>query len=145
MKQEMPEFYGEISRNAAIRHEASLYRAAKRLADSVTSWHHRIEILRLVLSVLTSGGIWILLSVSLPQTAAWFGAVFSTIISGLASYQFTLGPRRKVKEAYALLRDIGRELAALRGHPEFDRIQFWERYESFEFQLKKLENPAVNI
>jgi hypothetical protein len=144
MKQEIPKFYGQISRKAAIRYEAALYRAAKRLVDSVTSWHHRIEILRLVLSVLTSGGIWILLR-SLPQIAAWFGAVFSTILSGLASYQFTLGPKRKVKQAYALLRDIGRELAALRGHPEFDRIQFWERYESFEFQLKKLENPAVNI
>lgn len=145
MKREIPEFFDEISRSDAIRCEAALHRAAKSLVERVTRCHYRIEVLRLILSVLTSGGIWILLSVSLPQTAAWFGAVFSTIVSGLATYQFTLGPRRKVKEAYALLRDIGRELAALRGHPEFDRIQFWERYESFEFQLKKLENPAVNI
>ena len=142
MKREIAEFYGEISRKDAIRYVAKLHRAAQELVERVAQSHYRIEVLRLVLSVLTSSAIWILLGASLPQTAAWFGASFSTIIGGLAIYQFTLGPKRRIQEAYSLLRDIGKELATLRGHTEFDQLEFWQRYESFEFRLKKLENPT---
>lgn len=144
LKREVPEFYGKVSRNNALRLFARQYSNTRKFVDAAARSHFRIEVLRLVLFAVTSGGLWILLGASLPQTAAWFGALLTAVLSALSTFQLTLGPKRKLKEAYALLHDIGAELAALRGYARFDLVHFWERYEAFEFRLEKLKSPAAS-
>ena len=78
------------------------------------------------------------------MTAAWLGATASTVVTGLSLYQLTLGPKPRVKQAYALYEAVGKEIAHLRGAANFDCTQFWHQYKAFELDLEKLENPAAS-
>jgi hypothetical protein len=59
-----------------------------------TRRNHRIELAILVLTVLTTGAFWVLISQSLEHAAAWAGGIISTVTTGLTIYQLSLGPKK---------------------------------------------------
>jgi hypothetical protein len=138
------DYYSNISREEAVRLTVALHRAVGAVTSQTTRANYRIELTALILSVLTSGAIWVVVDGAFHGVATWVGAASSTLVTGLSIYQFTLGPRPRVKQAYVLYEAVGKELAHLRGATTFDQVQFWDKYKAFEFDLEKLENPSVN-
>jgi hypothetical protein len=136
-------YYSNITREQAIEITVGLHRETGALTAQFTTRNYRIEVAILVITVITSGGIWVLLGASFATLAAWFGAVFSTVVTGLTIYQLSLGPKQRVKPVYTLYEAIGKELARLRGVQDFNPTLFWDQYKSFEFELQKLQNPAI--
>lgn len=137
-----PNVNSNLTREQAIDILLPLHRIADRLTTYITNKNYKIEITILSLSVVTSGGIWVMLSASFPSLAAWFGAAFSTMVTGLTIYQLTpLGPKTHVEEAYAVYQSTVIELGLLRGGATFDSAEFWDLcYKRVEPQLRKLIN-----
>jgi hypothetical protein len=102
------------------------------IVESSSKASRKIEILLLIVSILTSGALWILLSISLSKLTLWVGAIFSTITSGLNIFQIAFGPKKEFNESLNLYRDIGNELAHMRASKEIDETRFWDQYKAFE-------------
>ena len=142
MPPKIPYYSSDITREQAIEIVVGLHRDAGTLTSRFSTNSYRIEVTILVITVLTSGGIWVLISEAMPKEAAWLGAIFSTITSGLIIYQLTLGPKKRVKPVYELYEKIGKELANLRGGRKFNPSLFWDNYKRFEYDLQRLQNPV---
>jgi hypothetical protein len=138
-------YYQPLQQWEAVDLAVGLHRWMGNLCAQFTRRNYRIELTVMVLSVVTSGGIWVLLAASYPQTAAWFGAAFSTIVTFFTIYQLSFGPKQRVRKAYDVYEAIAREVSRLRGgNPvAFDPRVFWDNYKSLEVEVTKLENPSV--
>ena len=96
-----------------------------------------LEFIVLVLSVLTAGSLWLLISEALPLPALWFGAIASTLTIGITLYLKSSGMGTKRSQALALLKDaeifIGEVKAELLPYGEF-----WDRYKRLRTRLHEL-------
>lgn len=89
--------------------------------------HRRIELTILVLSVLTSGALWILIAQSFEKVAAWGGAAISTLVLILMLYQRTLGPDHRLEQLRNLQKRIDELLIGLQSGPRYDAADYQRR------------------
>ena len=138
-------YYQPLQQWEAVVLAVELHRWMGNICAQFARRNYRIEMTILVLSVITSGGIWVLIGASFPQTAAWFGAAFSTIVTFFTIYQLSFGPKQRVRKAYEIYEAIAREVARVRGGSSsaFDSTAFWDNYKALEVEVTKLENPSV--
>jgi hypothetical protein len=134
---------GNVTREEAIDFITTFHRIADTLTTRISNSNYKIELAILGLSVITSGGIWVMIGASFPSQAAWFGAAFSTVVTGLTLYQLTLGPKKRVKAADEVYRKTQIELGLLRGGAPFEPYAFWECYKDLEYHLRKLLNAPT--
>ena len=93
----------------------------------------------LVLSVITSGSLWLLLSKTLPEEILWIGAGISTIITGLSLYLKSSGLEAKKRQALATHGKMSEFIANVRsGIIQPGTQEFW-------MKIKMFENELVNI
>ena len=85
--------------------------------SSTTKSSKRIEIIILILSVLTSGALWIIVGNQFVTLIQWVGAAISTILTGLTIYQLTEGPKKQLERLNELYSEFGRSLAHARTYP----------------------------
>lgn len=126
-----------ITPDRAIDIMVELHRETGKLVSTLSKSNKCIELTVLILTVLTSSGLWILISLSLPKIAAWAGAIISTIIMFLTLYKLIFNVSAKVKKALSLYGDIGSYIANIRSNIDFNYRSFWDKYKYFE--VKHLE------
>jgi hypothetical protein len=89
----------------------------------------------LVISVITSGGLWLLAAHVLPQAVEWAGAALSTLTTGLALYMYSSGVNKKRQKAIDLHAKVGRFLGQIRGNPDMREEDFWENFKLLEHEV----------
>ena len=106
-------------------------------------WSRRIKILSfvsLVLSVLTSGALWLLLSDVVPIQTLWFGAIASTITTLIFAYIKGFAVERQRDQALDIHDDILKFLARLRATPDYSEKRFWDEYKAIEARMYRLQH-----
>ena len=127
----------------------------QQLQTVLESYHAVREILRrfsarrklcgvsvLILSVLTSGALWLLVGETLPKAILWLGAVLSTLTTAITSYVYWSGMLQTIASSLALYKVIGKFLVRLRSEAVPDN-EYWEKVKSFEFELERLQAGHV--
>jgi hypothetical protein len=97
-----------------------------------------LELMVLILSVLISGSLWLLLSKRIPETTLWFGAVASTIVSGITLYIKSSGLNRTRVKALSLYQDLGQFLAEVRDAESLHEIGYWPKTKRFDSRIADL-------
>jgi len=123
------------------QHLEMTVRLYERLEEQLSVFAKRgntIENTILVISVFTSGGLWLIAAQVLPQATTWIGAVFSTLTTGLTLYLYSSGVNKKRQKAIALHSEISEFLGKIRGNPEFDDSDFWNTYKPLEHKIRTL-------
>jgi len=116
-----------------------LYHDVSSIITKVANRAKLLEMVVLFLSVFTSGSLWLLLSQKLPESTLWFGALASTLITGITLYMYSSGMNRMRRQALALYEEIGQFIAVIRS-TEIPENQFWNQYKHFEAALKNLKH-----
>ena len=96
----------------------------------------------LVLSVLTSGALWLLVGEAVPKPALWAGAVMSTLTTGITLYVYSSGMLQTIASSLALYRSIGKFLACVRSEA-IPESEYWDKVKGFEFELEKIRSGQV--
>ena len=115
-----------------------LYHEVGAIISRVATRAKVLELAVLILSVLTSGSLWLLLSLKLPQSTLWFGALASSFVTGITLYIYSSGMNRMRRSALALSRQIGQFLAVIRAS-QISEEEFWNQYKRFESDVKDLK------
>ena len=100
--------------------------------------NRRIELTVLIISVVTSGTLWTLLTQSLPSVAAWVGAISSTLVALFTAYQSSLGPKQKIEPLLKLYSQIGMQIA---NFEEGQRIS-WGNYKMTMEEAARIALPG---
>jgi hypothetical protein len=124
-----------------IRKVSRVYARAEAVVTRASRLRRILTIVATVLSLVTSGGLWLLVSERLPESALWFGAVASTITTGITIFISLLSLDRVRADAVVLYKDVGSFLARLRGGLPVSDDLFWQHYKDFELRLLNLEHP----
>jgi hypothetical protein len=98
-----------------------------------------IEVTVIILSVVTSGGLWALAADALPKQLGWGGAAISTVVTFLTIYMYASGLQKKRKKALVVHAEITRYLGQIRGAASIADDDFWQTYKDFEGRLVALK------
>lgn len=98
----------------------------------------RFQLATIVLSVLTSGSLWLLLSKLLPDLTVWVGAFASSLTAGIALYMKTID--QSITDAYSLEHDIAAYLAEIRKAPN-QPADYYDKHKDFIVKIDKLRPP----
>jgi hypothetical protein len=115
-----------------------LYDDLEQLLSRFAGRANMIENVILMISVVTSGGLWLLAAQVIPQPVTWAGAAFSTLTTGLTLYLYSSGVNKKRQRAIALHADVSRFLARIRGNPNMPESEFWDAYKPLEHEIRTL-------
>ena len=115
-----------------------LYNQADELKTRYATTAKRIDVTVLILSVVTTGAFWALLSDAAPKALGWAGAIISTIVTGLTLYMYVGGVQSKRKKAIFVFKEIGKFLGEARGNPYMDTMEFWNRYKVYEGMVRTI-------
>jgi hypothetical protein len=96
----------------------------------------------LVLSVLTSGALWLLVGQIVPKTILWLGALASTATTAITLYIYSSGMIQTIAISLTLYRSIGKFVAQLRSEP-VSQADYWDKLKGFEFQLERLRTGQI--
>lgn len=112
------------------------YRGCEALVKRLSSRLRVLNNVILMASVTTTGSLWLLISDVFPTSAAWVGAVLSTIVSGLSLHLKTSGLAPKLREALKTYGEIGQFIASVRGGDiPVGSAAFWQKIKEFENAL----------
>ena len=115
-----------------------LYESLENQLSQLAGKANTIENVLLSISVVTSGGLWLLAVQVLPQTTTWAGAALSTLATGLTLYLYSSGVNKKRERAIDLHSEVSRFLARIRGNPKMEEGKFWESYKLLEHKIRTL-------
>jgi len=115
-----------------------LYNQLEILLKNLAKRANIIENIVLIVSVSTSGGLWLLAAQALPQQTAWAGAALSTLTTGLTIYLYSSGVNKKRKKAIDLHSEVSIFLAKIRGNPSMSDEDFWEKFKTLETRIRTL-------
>jgi len=115
-----------------------LYHQVADILARAASLATKLQLAVLILSVVTSGSLWLLLSKAVPEATLWFGAIVSTVTTGLTLYLKSSGLNKKRTKALDLYRDLGQFLAEVRASETLDDTRFWDEYKKYEGQDGRL-------
>lgn len=124
------------TREEAINSMTSLSRDMRQAISRTARQNRQIEIVILVLTVLTSGALWVLISQSFEKIAAWSGATISTILLGLMLYQRTQGPNQNLERLVEVQKKIDDLIIMLRSGKRYDPVDYQRR-------SKEIVNQAI--
>lgn len=130
----------EESRNERLTKALELY---EQLEGLIVRTANRADLLRnsvLVLSVITSGSLWLLISETLPKGALWFGAIASTVVTIVTLYLASAGVNRMREQALTLHTAVARFIAEIRSRPLMGEAEFWDRYKAIEDDIFRLRH-----
>jgi len=99
-----------------------------------------IENTILAISVVTTGGLWLLAAQVLPQAILWLGAALSTLTTGLTLYLYSSGVNKKREKAINLHSEVSLFLAKIRGDQGLTEKEFWDTFKPLEHKIRTLEH-----
>lgn len=115
-----------------------LYSKVEALVAGTATLAKRLDFGVLVLSVLTSGSLWLLISDVLPKSTLWFGAIASSLTTGITLYMSTTGINRTRSRALALHGRVAKLLARVRAGSIEDG-DFWDEYKNLEHEFTECQ------
>ena len=125
--------------DANIHELVDFFRGARRIAAMAsTRWGH-LEVAILVLSVVTAGSLWGLLSDMWPQETLWVGALLATATTFTSGYSKYTNYHSILGEALTLHSEIGEFLGRVRASPDMPQGEYWPRHKELETKLYNLE------
>lgn len=127
-------------RDRAIVQLKDINQRVVKVIKQSASKNRLLELLILVLSTLTSGSLWIMLSQSFPKPLTWIGAALSTVTTGLTLYFYLENPRAKRDEALFFQKEVLSYLASVRSSPFVSMEDHWQTLKEFQHRLSRLEN-----
>src|SRR5260370_36753185 len=105
----------------ALEATIELNKNSAEIVHRYQSENDRLEWWILILSVSTSGSLWVLVSKSFEPVAVWIGAVLSTVTALITLYQKSnLGPRHNLEEALKQQKEATALLIKLQTSPIYD-------------------------
>jgi hypothetical protein len=128
--------------NPLLEPTLRLYEEAQQLLRSITRLANTLKTIALILSVLTTGSLWLVLTKALPEFTLWAGAVASTAATFIALYLKSTGSSRKHGRAIVIHGDIAQLLAKVRSG-QIQEGDFWSLYKNLEHDLFTIKN-ALN-
>lgn len=117
----------------------AFYRGARRIARGASTRWSRIEISILLLSAITTGSLWGLVSDILPSVALWIGAILATATAIISGYSKWANDHSTMGEALSLHAAIGEFLGQVRASPGMTQQEYWPRHKELETKLHELE------
>jgi hypothetical protein len=99
----------------------------------------RVDYSIVILSSVTSGGLWLLAAELLPKITSRIGAITSTAVSFLTIYSLMSGVGRRRKNFLKLRASIADFLADIRGRNYRPTREFWNEVKWFDSTLMILE------
>lgn len=127
--------YGNMPTGPSV---AVLVAMHRRIHDRIVNETRRDkawELLVLLLSVVTSGALWVLIVQSNEEIAAWAGAISGTLVTAVTLYQHTIGPRANLGRYNPFFSEFGQRLADVRTAPDSFT---WHLFKDLESQYVKL-------
>jgi hypothetical protein len=117
-------------------------REAEAFTSTTSKKLNKIELTIMILSVITSGALWLLISNVFNQLMVWIGAIISTIVTGLTIYMEMSQLKKKRIDGLRLRRELMNFLAELRsGAMDDDAERYWRDLKRFQDELKYLKTP----
>lgn len=114
------------------------YNGARRIARGASTRWGRTEVSILILSAVTTGSLWGLLSNALPAVTLWAGAVLATSTTIVSAYSKYTDDHSTVGEALAIHAEIGEFLGKVRASPTMTQEEYWPRHKKLETSLHDL-------
>ncbi|HYX72880.1 MAG TPA: hypothetical protein VE732_08920 [Nitrososphaera sp.] len=127
-----------LQRKEAVNRLVVMYNEVEAFLAKVASRSKLLELTVLILSVLTSGSLWLLLSNKVPGTTLWFGAIASTVVSGITLYIKSSGLNRTRVKALSLYQDLGQLIAEVRDAESLQDISYWPKVKQIEGRIADL-------
>jgi hypothetical protein len=121
-----------------LGHAIGLYHEVESQLSQFSSRARTIENVILIISVVTSGGLWLLAAQLLPQAVLWAGAAFSTLTIGLTLYLYSSGVNKKREKAINLHAEVSGLLARIRGNTNMTDSEFSDTFKSLEHKARTL-------
>ena len=127
-----------------IRETGELADEVEEFLKSKASTVKTLEVIVLILSVLTAGSLWLLLSNALPKSTLWFGAIASTATTFIALYMGNSGMVRTRNQALALLSDIELFMGVLRANGYLSHEEYFGNYKPLRNRFHRLKYGDAN-
>ena len=135
---EQPPTKGDI--NSYLSPILKLYSQNKVLIESLSKQLRLINNTILVLSVVTTGGLWMLITGALPDYALWVGAIISTVVTGLTLYLKSSGMEAKKRKALAAYGQMSEFIGNVRGGAiKPGTEEFWIKIKMFQNELVQID------
>jgi hypothetical protein len=115
-----------------------LYGRAQKDLRQARKADRAIDLLILLLSVITAGALWSLVSNSAPAVSSWIGAICASVVSLLSGVQNTIGPKKKLEQ----LQPKFQSLAVALGRFRDGRPAGWS---DFKHYLAEMESLGVQV
>jgi hypothetical protein len=115
-----------------------LYQSLEEQLAKFSRYGNIIENTILIISVITSGGLWLLAAQVLPQATTWAGAALSTLTTSLTLYLNSSGVNKKRKKAIELHSEVSIFLARIRSNPNMTDSEFWDTYKPLQHKVRTL-------
>jgi hypothetical protein len=129
------------NKDEQIERLVRLYNDVETMMAKAASQVSRLEMTVLVLSILTSGSLWLLLGEAIPQPTLWLGAIASTIVTIITLYLNTSGVKKVRKQAIGLYQALGRFIAECRASTSgLSDEMYWGRLKEFEGWVAELRH-----
>ena len=113
------------------------YQTVKKIVANKAVLIARFQLVTIILSVLTSGSLWLSLSQVIPDITLWFGAIASTLIAGITLYMKTTGIDQIRTDTLSLEGEIGQFLAGIRTAEKLP-VDYWDKHKDFDTRIDKL-------
>lgn len=113
------------------------YQTVKKIALNKTVLIARFQLVTIILSVGTTGSLWLSLSKVIPDITLWAGAVISTLITGITLYMKTTDIDQIRSDALSLQDEIGQFLAGIRTAENLP-VDYWDKYKDFDTRIDRV-------
>jgi hypothetical protein len=120
-----------------------LYNEVEKLLRETTRRANTLKTVSLVLSIITAGNLWLVLSDELPKITLWIGAIASTFVTLATVYLKSVEAPKRHARLIALHGKIAQLLAKVRSG-KIDDQEFWETYKELEHAWVS-SKEALNI
>ncbi len=118
----------------------NLYDETYRIIQQSSRRGKTVETLGLLISILTTGTLWMLISEAIPRVVLWFGALASSVTTALNIVPFFRDFPKKRMEALTLCQEIGQFIAAVRASEDVLSEDYWASLKRFETKIADLKN-----
>jgi hypothetical protein len=108
------------------------------LLEKTSRVNRKIEIAIIVISTITTGTLWATIGDVFPNLSIWAGAIMSTALTALTTYQKSFDPQKRYEEAWSLYREVGQVIAHLISGKEFDYSEVLSKHKDFDSRLLKI-------
>ncbi len=127
-------------RKRAIERLMNLYDDTYRILQQSSRRGKMVETLGLLISILTTGTLWMLITEAIPRVVLWFGAFASSVTTAPSIVPIFRDFPKKRMEALTLYQEIGQFIAAVRASQDVLSEDYWASLKRFETKIADLKN-----